>query len=1312
MFLFLIVGSMQTQAQKNEIKFENISIRNGLSQSFVTCIIQDRQGFMWIGTQDGLNKFDGYTFTVYKSVAGDTTTVSNNYINTIYESSSGEIWVGTEAGLNRFDKTTETFTRYLHDPKNPKSISESFVWSICEGADSSLWVGTESKGLNRMDFATGEFTRYSTLTRPAKLPNNNVRSLFLDSRNRLWVGTLGGGLCLFNPEKQEFVTFKYNEENFTSISNDLVYSIDEDLLGNLWIGTSEGLNKLEINEGTYTFSRYYSLENNPYSLSDNTIDAVFVDSRGTVWAGSPGGGLNKLEIRQNSSVFYRYNHNDFLPYSLINNRVFTIVEDRSGSIWVGTNNGISKFDPVKQGFAHINAIENDSASLNHPNVWAIFEDEEKIIWVGTRQGVTRIDRSNNEYHHYSRKTNNLNSLNDNSVLSIYHDKSGQIWLGMVDGLFQMQVSEDLTSAEFTKVDYRVDTSTLSNNRVYALCEDNLGNLWVGTREGLGVVNMNTLAFEFFQNNAVDTGRLGESIGLGNNIVRSIHQSKEGKLWIGTDGGGLNLAKDVGDNTPLMIFKKFVANAKDSSSINNNSILSIWEGDDGILWLGTYGGGLNKFDPKTGRFEAFTELDGLSNNVVYGVLGDDDGNLWLSTNRGLSKFNIEAQTFKNYAENDGLQSNEFNIGAYFKNQSGDLYFGGINGFNLFNPRSIRRNENHPQVVFTDFKLFNRAVPIGENSPLSQHISVTEEIVLDYTQNNITIEFAALHYSYSSKNQYKYMLENSGEEQMQVVGSERKAHYTNLDPGEYVFKVLASNSDGIWSQEPATLRIIVTPPFWETWWFRILVILSIMEVVYLGVRSRIRNIKAQKEKLEILVQERTKEVLNQKEKIESQKLVIEEEKEKAEKLLLNILPAETVDELKAQGKASARHYRKVSVMFTDVKGFTKISETLRPKEIVAKLDRYFIEFDEIIEKYDIEKIKTIGDAYMCAGGVPIRSKSNPIDMVLAGLEIQRHMKAVAESGRESEPWEIRMGIHTGELIAGVIGIKRFAYDIWGDAVNVASRMEQSGEPGKVNVSGKTYKEIEPLFECTYRGKIPAKNKGEVDMYFVDRIKPELSINGDGVEPNDLFHEYVNLMLYSNINYRNAEKYIMKTLKKGLSPSLYYHCIDHTWDVCKAAERIAFHEGIKGEDMYLLKTAALYHDAGFIKQYQNNEPIGAEMARAALPRFGYTDEQVEIVAGLIHATKVPHEPTSHLQQIICDADLDYLGRDDFHEIAENLKHELMDFGVIKSTRQWDEIQVKFLTMHRYHTKTAIATRKEKKLQHLEEVKQRLATGSYVDE
>lgn len=1297
-YIALLAGifccSVVAEAQHRSIKFQNISIKNGLSQSYVNAIVQDRQGFIWIGTQDGLNQFDGYTFNIFKSSSRNPNSISNSYIHSVCEDADGMIWAGTDQGLNLFNKSTLQFKQFL-----PNRI----VLTVKKAPQGKLWVGTEASGLYLFDPKTGDFEHFQKGVGNNSLPTNSIRCLYTSSSGDLWIGTLEG-LCRYNPETKDFLVLQHSRNNPLSLTNDVVSSITEDSQGNLWVGTNSGLNKMEAYGDNYFFKRYYLAEALSLQEQANTVTYLYQSSFGALWVGTRGAGLVRIMLDDGEPTFSNYATDEFDPNSLINNSVLSINEDRSGNLWIGTYNGISKFDPEKQGFSHVKYAVNNPESLKDKNVWSFADDQNNNLFIGSRTGVTRINRNTDQFYYYGRKTNNPNRLGDNSVLSLLVDSRGEVWLGMTDGVFMLKNWQDTTGAYFEPVVFRDSSSSFQDNRTYSLMEDSKGFVWIGTREGLSRIDPRTGNFQFFQHDAENVNTLGD------NIVRCIYEMSDGSIWVATDGGGLHLVQETEAG---IVFHRYQHDTDDPHTLSSDMVISLQEGKDGTLWVGTYGGGLNKFDPKTGAVEVFTETHGLANNVVYGVLADDDGNLWLSTNNGLCKLNVDDMQFRNYEENDGLQSNEFNIGAYFKNQRGEFFFGGINGFNYFFPEEIRNNTRAPEVVITKLLLFNKEMPIGEDKILKSHVSMSDEVVLDYYQNNLTIEFSALHFTFPEQNKYRYILENH-DPAYSNVGDRRRAYFTNIPPGEYVFRVSGSNSDGIWSGEEATLTIIITPPFWQTWWFTTLWIALLITVTYGGFRYRLSLIKTQKIKLERLVNIRTQEVQHQKTKIEQQKEALQVEKDKSEQLLLNILPEETVEELKAKGKATARNYPRATVMFTDIKGFTQVAENIPATELVARLDAHFIRFDRIIEKYGIEKIKTIGDAYMCAGGVPIRNKSNPIDTVLAGLEIQRYMdeNMRARKERGEDYWDLRVGIHTGEIIAGVIGTKRFAYDIWGDTVNVANRLETSCEPGMVNISGETYQIVKPLFECQYRGKVAAKNKGEIDMYYVERIRPELSLNGEGIEPNQKFKDYVNLILYSNINYRNAERFIVKLLKENLPDNLHYHGVHHTLDVTRAAESLALLEGITGEELYLLKTASLYHDAGFVKQYSQNEPLGVEMSREILPNFGYTPEQIDIIDGLIMATAIPHSPNNHLQQIMCDADLDYLGRDDFNEISEDLKKELMERDLVKNDRAWDEIQVKFFKMHKFFTKSAISLRQEGKMRHLAEIEERLANNRYDDQ
>ena len=515
--------------------------------------------------------------------------------------------------------------------------------------------------------------------------------------------------------------------------------------------------------------------------------------------------------------------------------------------------------------------------------------------------------------------------------------------------------------------------------------------------------------------------------------------------------------------------------------------------------------------------------------------------------------------------------------------------------------------------------------------------------------------------------------------------------------------------------------------KTWWLSILAASVFLLLLFVFIRRRIETSRRNQVRLEVKIAERTKEIRLQKTKIEEQKRLLEEEKHKVEEQqallqkekdrteqwLLNTLPSQVVIELKRNGKVKAQAFKQVSIMFTDVVGFTRISESMAPSRIVSKLDMLFQKFDEIIQANNLEKIKTIGDAYMCAGGVPVENSTNPIDACCAALQIQAFMEklkyeAIAD---HEDYWEIRLGINTGPVIAGIVGNIRLAYDVWGSSVNLAQRMEMLGEPGKVTITGHTFQQIEPYFECDYKGKALTKSRTKVDMYVVQRIKPELSVQGEGLIPNSRFEEIKKLHHYSSIKYYKTEHHVLKMLENGLEPNLYYHSLNHTKDVVKSVERLALLEGVTDEGLFLLKTAAIFHDAGFLESYQHNEPIGARMAEEILPQYGYTEDHIQTIKDLIFVTQIPHKPTNKLQEIICDADLDYLGRNDFEEIADKLRRELKERKIISSDKKWDEIQISFLRQHKYFTKTAIETRQKNKEKNIQLVIDRLERDEYID-
>lgn len=423
----------------------------------------------------------------------------------------------------------------------------------------------------------------------------------------------------------------------------------------------------------------------------------------------------------------------------------------------------------------------------------------------------------------------------------------------------------------------------------------------------------------------------------------------------------------------------------------------------------------------------------------------------------------------------------------------------------------------------------------------------------------------------------------------------------------------------------------------------------------------------------------------------------EKTKSENLLTRVLPEKTAQELKQYGKVEAQKFQMVTVLFSDIQGFTRITDEINSEELIDQLDRFFFEFDMVVDRYKIEKIKTIGDAYMCAGGIPEKNRTNPIEVVAAALEMTNRMREINKYRVNGEEvWELRIGIDTGPVIAGVVGRNKLSYDIWGSTVNAASRMESAGEAGKINISENTYLLIRDYFNCTYRGKIPIKNKGDVKMYFVEGIIPKLSVNNDGLFPNNDFTTELQLIRLGDL-----EEFMLEKLEKGLPKNLYYHNLKHTVDVYTQVELIGRSEGLSKKDLLILRTAALLHDAGHLVDYATHEEMGVKLAHEILPKFGYNKNQIAQVAQLIMATKLPPNPQNIMEEIICDADLDYLGRADFIPVSNMLYKELHEHGMVGSLHDWNTLQIKFIEKHQYFTKTARRLRNVNKELQLQSIK-----------
>ncbi len=817
-----IFGQNTPDINFDRISSENFIVAKGLSQNSAFCITQDSRGYIWIGTWDGLNRYDGYQFLTFKSsITDNPNELSNSTVYSLLSDNDGLLWIGTESGLNSYDYKNRKFTQYKSDKNNPFSISGDTVLCIAEGNKNTLWVGT-SNGLNKFDRTSGHFYHFQLNPNNANSPsNNNINCILIDNDGNVWFGT-NEGLNFYDAKNKIFRHWYKNAGITTSLLDDVIRDLMIDNEGNLWICSDGGIDvyNLAIKKIIRKFSHD---ENRVNSLSNNNVRTILQDNEGTIWIGTYGGGLNKYNKVNNDFVSYKndiYNNR-----SLSNDYINKIIQDKSGIIWVATAwKGVSKIDKYSNRFNHIQKLSDNENSLNNNNIWSIFQDKTDKIWIATDNGVNIYDRKTGKYSFIVMNSHNANSLSSNLVRQIYQDKSGNFWFGTFDA----GVCIYNPKTNYFK-QYRNDPKnphSLSFNRVNNIAEDSRGIIWVATDNGLNQYVSENQNFKRFVNNPDNKNSIS------NNTVYGIHEDKNGVLWFCTLGG-LNRYNPL-TNTFTVIKK----NMNEFNSLSSNKIFSLYEDDNGIFWITTSGGGLNKFNRATGEIKYYLEKDGLPNNVTYNIFEDNKNNLWISTNYGLTKFNKLNETFVNYDVKDGIQSNEFNLNAAFHNvETGEMFFGGMNGFNSFYPENIKVNNYVPPIVITGFYIFDKLKSI--------EISDHDTILLSYDDNFFTFEFAAMDYSNPSKNKYAYRLENFDNNWNYSDASRRFASYTRVPPGTYLFRVKGSNCDGVWNDNGISFTIIITPPWWRTWWFRVGSALFITLIAFFMISARLKNIRKRHE-----------------------------------------------------------------------------------------------------------------------------------------------------------------------------------------------------------------------------------------------------------------------------------------------------------------------------------------------------------------------------------------------------------------------------------------------------------------------------------
>jgi len=804
-YSLLVCFLLSVTAIYSQLKFNRISNENGLSNNSVNCILEDSRGFMWFGTFDGLNKYDGYKFTYFKPDINDTNSISDYNIRCIYEDHLGFIWIGTDNGLNKYDPYANQFKVYAYKPNTRGSISHKQIVSIFQDQSATMWFGTGDAKLNKLDKLKDVFVSYSFPTKAV------IRSIVQDNISEQTLLYLGSqGVYSFNPSTGAIVQLfsTYGLQKITDISiNSLV-----DYKEKLYIGSWRGFFIYDKTIKTIVFSS----TNKPGLLKNNIIQSLLLDQDGKLWLGTRGGGLYRMNTIDFSAEHFVKQSFDL--NSLSDDAINTIYQSRSGILWFGTTlGGVSKLS-LQYG------INKFSHFLPGYIVTSIYDDEQGNIWVGTRyKGLLRLNSAGEIIRQYNLFFPSAAELSSNTAMSVISspDCSNCLLIATeTDGIMKLNIN----NGAIQQFSYRPVNMMVRDFRT--------GNIWASTWGG-GIFIFSPSGTQI---NHLTKSSLEASIP--SDIVSVLYQTQDGVFWAGSKGFGLTRIESSVEGS--FAYTNYRHKKNDSSSISSDDVFCIYQDSNQILWVGTTGGGLNRFDERTKKFRSYSVRNGLPSNLIYYITEDNSHNLWFSTSNGLVKFNTKIEKLTVYDTEDGLQDNQFISGSGFRSNSGRLYFGGINGLNTFYSDSIRGSTNRsvPPLAITDFKVLKK----GSESFIKARqrlIYYYRRIVLPYQYNDFSIEFAALDYTYPMRNRYGYKLKGYDNDWIFVDAEHRTVRYTNLKPGEYEFLIQGTNNDNIWNESGANLTIIIKPPFWLKTWFislNLLIILIILILIFIRIRRR--------------------------------------------------------------------------------------------------------------------------------------------------------------------------------------------------------------------------------------------------------------------------------------------------------------------------------------------------------------------------------------------------------------------------------------------------------------------------------------------
>ena len=816
-------------AQAQAIHFRHLKSEQGLSNSTIEAILQDSRGFLWFGTRDGLNRYDGNRMVVYRNSSNDSSSISDNFVTSLFEDNQQNIWVGSYNGLNIFDPKSNQFSRIKYQPANRGTNSNNYISVISGDSKGRIWIGTTGDGLSIYNPKSNRFKPVACKqSANASEQERNIYTFFEDSRGNLWAGT-ESGLYIYHKNSEAFYAINPQPAKTGKMG---VRSIAEDKFGRLLLGMEyNGL--IIFNPAAGTTQQYLHKAGDASSITSNMLRCVSVSSNGDIWIGCVNGGLDKFDPA--TQTFYNYQVEPDNPGSLSQRTVSALYPDRQGNLWIGTHRGgVNLYSPGSEKF-NLYRQKPGKSSLNFNDVKTFCEDRKGNIWVGTDGGGLNVfSPEDNQFTYFKHDPFNPSSLGSNEVIDIKEDSDGQLWIATWGGGLCLFNPSANNFTRFSGINKKY--GNLNSDYIQCIFETDKEQLLIGTYFG-GLYQFNRISRTF---TPVQKSKSGATALFGKNIL-SITRDRVGDTWIGTDDGGLN---------------KWVAASGEfehyfHTDVKMPDIRVIFSDNKGNIWVGQEG--LYLYNRESDRFSKFTDAEGLASLFIKGIVEDDKGFLWISTSNGLRQLDPNTKTVRSYNTGDGLQDMEFEANACLKTRDGQIYFGGVNGFNSFFPKDIRVNSYVPPVFVTDFQVQNKTITGGQNEVLKEDISYTKRLRLDYKQATFSFGFAALNFTTSKNNRFLYKLDHWDKDWISA-GVEQVASYTNVSPGTYTFTVKASNNDGLWNEKGYSIEIVITPPFWSTWWFRLLVVSALFAAGYYlyRIRRKIQQQRYEEEKKEAIHQ----------------------------------------------------------------------------------------------------------------------------------------------------------------------------------------------------------------------------------------------------------------------------------------------------------------------------------------------------------------------------------------------------------------------------------------------------------------------------